>query len=608
MSLLINCHEISKAYSHKELFSSLSFSVHEGERLGIIGANGVGKSTLLNILSGKVEPDDGQVSRRKNLRIAFVEQSTEFNGKASALQELTAYAEQLSLAQPSLAAETVLTKAGFVDAEVLIETLSGGWRKRLAIVKELMADPDLVFFDEPTNHLDITSVLWLENLLMQASFAWVVISHDRFFLDRTVTRIAEIHPSFPNAILTHECGYSAFGEVRDEYFANLARQEAALSNKARRETEWLRRGPKARTTKSRSRIDAANSLIGELGDLRHRLRKSESQIEFAASGRKSKQLIVAKEITKRYDGKTLFADLSLVLSPQLVVGILGPNGCGKSTLIQALQKKLAVDQGEVEHAPSLQIAYFEQNRSSLNPEETLRHALCPDGSDSVLYRDQPVHIASWAQRFQFDPDQLTQRVGQLSGGEQARILIARLMLVQADVLVLDEPTNDLDINTLEILEDSLTGFPGCVILVSHDRFMMSRLADLSVGFLGDGETEIYASYEQWERDFAKGRPERLKSKKTKTASDDKAETKSGGVRKGRLSFKDKHEYEQMETKILAAEAQLEQKQAEVEGFSGEAIDPEAMQSAYEDLQVAQETVEKLYARWSELESKIKPDS
>ena len=602
MSLLVSCHEISKAFSHKELFEGLSFSVAEGDKVGIIGVNGVGKSTFLKILAGQIEPDSGQVSRRKQLKIAFIEQNPSFDENQTIRESLLVYAQQNKLEQPELKAETALTKAGFSGTDELVKTLSGGWKKRLAIIRALMVEPDLVFLDEPTNHLDIASVLWLENLLITAAFTWIVISHDRYFLDRTVKRTAEISPSFAGGILSHDCGYTAFGEIRDEYFNNLARQEQALSNKARRETEWLRRGPKARTTKSRSRIDAANNLINELGQLRQKLKKSESQIQFAASGRKSKQLIVAEGISKSFGAKKLFSDLDLVLTPELVVGILGPNGCGKSTLIQVLRQQLKHDEGTINLAPNLEIAYFEQNRDTLDPEETLRHALCPDGSDSVLYRDQPVHIATWASRFQFRPDQLTQKVGQLSGGEQARILIARLMLVVADVLILDEPTNDLDIETLEVLEESLNSFPGCVVIVSHDRFLMSRLTDLNIGFLGEGKTALYASYEQWEREFNRQLKPKEKSKKSK-ANQSKGE-KAGGVRKGRLSFKEKHEYQNMEAAILDAETALESAQEAVENQASDSGKPEEMQKLYEDLQAAQQKVDTLYSRWSELEAKI----
>ena len=603
MSQLLSCHEISKVYSHKSLFTGLSFSVNQGDRIGVIGANGVGKSTFLKILAGDIEPDDGQVSRKKGLKVAYISQDSSFDDSDTPRSVLQDFARKSGLSPDHMVTEieTIITKAGFSNPDAKVNSLSGGWRKRLSIVSSLIVEPDLLFLDEPTNHLDVQSVLWLEDLLRQSRFAWVVISHDRYFLDRTVTTTAEISPSYKNGILYHACGYTEFLNIRDEYFENLAKQEEAMSNKVRREVEWLRRGPKARTTKSRSRTDAAHELIDELGKIRKKLGKSESKIDFSATGRKSKQLIDVKEASKSFKEKKIFSELSLILSPGTVVGVLGPNGCGKSTLLKVIQKKMELDSGEVLHAPNLKIAYFDQNRDTLDTSVTLKYALSPDGGDSVVYRGSSVHVASWARRFQFDAEQLTQTVGSLSGGEQARILIARLMLIDADILILDEPTNDLDIQTLEVLEDSMADFPGAVVLVSHDRFLMSKLSDICVGFLGNGDTELYADYSQWEKEFRKNLLGKS-SKKTKSPQT-KADSKNTGVRKGRLSYKEKREYEAMEEIILEAEQDLALKEEEMN--KPEIMSqPGEMKKLAEALGLAQEKVDTLYARWTELEAKL----
>ena len=498
----------------------------------------------------------------------------------------------------AVAIESTLTKAGFNDPDGKLDALSGGWKKRLTISAALLSTPDLVFLDEPTNHLDVDGVFWLENLLNNARFTWVLISHDRFFLDRTVKKIGEVGRVYPGGIFIQECRYSDFHKHKTEYFEGLARQEESLSNKVRREVEWLRRGPQARTTKARSRIDEAHKLMSDLKDVRKKLQKSESQIEFAASGRKTKRLLVAKEISKGYGDKPLFKDLDLVLAPKMVLGILGPNGSGKSTLLKVLQKIEPVDSGSIEQAPQLKIVYFDQNRAGLDPSQKLKDALSEVGGDSVIYRGKPVHIVTWAKKFQFDNEQLTKNVSQLSGGEKARVLISKLMQQDADILILDEPTNDLDIDTLEILEESLMDFPGCIVLVSHDRFLMSRLADMCVGFLPGGKALLYADYEQWENEYRGG------GKKNKEKKISAAKEKPRKARTLKLSYMEQREYDGMEEKILEAETALEEAQKVTESPEI-AQDTQKLQEAYIELQKSQENVEKLYERWSELEAKVK---
>ncbi|SME93416.1 ABC-F family ATP-binding cassette domain-containing protein [Pseudobacteriovorax antillogorgiicola] len=599
MSLLLNCHEIGKSFASKHLFEGLTLGIEEGARLGIIGINGVGKSTLLKILGGSVQPDEGTVSRRKLLKTAYVEQDSRFDPQDTLEQVMMVQGKSLGLSETDLMVQApmLLSKAGFERYDVKTGELSGGWRKRLAIAQAMLGEPDLIFLDEPTNHLDFEAVLWLEGILTQASFAWVMVSHDRFFLDRTVNTIAEVNKAFPGGIFLQKANYSSFQDLKADYLEGLSRQEEALSNKVRREVEWLRRGPKARTTKAKYRIDDAKRLISDLADLRQKLKSSESQISFGGTGRKTKRLVVIDGIEKSYDGRTIFRDVNLLLSPGMVLGVLGPNGCGKSTLLKALQKEISVDSGEVTHAPDLKIVYFDQNRRLLDPNETLKTALSEVGGDSVIYQDQSVHIVTWAKRFQFTNEQLTQKVGALSGGEQARVMISRLMQQKADVLILDEPTNDLDIQTLELLEQNLADFPGCIVIVSHDRYLMKRLTDLCIGFLGDGKTGLFADYEQWEREL-----QGLKKPLKKSATKDKSKPKAPLKKKVKLSYMEQREYDQMEGLILDAEQNLEAATARVE-------DPELasnaheMQKAYESLQTAQAEVDRLYARWTELEEK-----
>lgn len=598
MSLLLSSHEIQKSFGSKNLFDGLSLGINAGDRIGIIGNNGVGKSTLLKILAGEMETDGGEISRRRFLKVSYIAQDSKFSADSSIHEIMMAHGHRLDIPEADLLVRVpmLLSKAGFQNHEVLTKDLSGGWKKRLAIVMALIQEPDLVFLDEPTNHLDFESVLWLEDLLKSASFAWLMISHDRYFLDRTVKKIAEINKVFPGGIFVQECNYSQFDKHKQEYLDGLARQEEALSNKVRREVEWLRRGPKARTTKAKYRIDDANRMIADLANLRQKMKTSEANIGFDSSGRKTKQLLLAQGISKSFDDKLIFKDLSLVLSPGITLGVLGVNGCGKSTLLKVLQKQLAADEGDIAFAPDLKIVYFDQNRQLLDPEETLKSALSEHGSESVIFQDRSIHIVTWAKRFQFTNEQLTQKVGTLSGGEQARVLISRLMQQKADILILDEPTNDLDIQTLEILEESLQDFPGSIVLVSHDRYLMTGLADLCLGFLGDGQTQLYADYEQWERECFKG------TKASSKAKDKKLKKPKEKVKKVKLSYMEQREFDQIEEKILEAEGRLEECSSEVEKPEL-ASDAAAMQAAYQKLQEAQENIDKLYARWTELEEK-----
>lgn len=597
MSVLINCREIEKSFSNAPLFSGLTFSVHSGDRIGVIGNNGAGKSTLMKILAGVMEPDSGQVAKKSLLRMAYLEQEEPSSLEISVQDYLTQSGRLIGIDEGDLAFQVpaVLSRAGFDDLDCALKSLSGGWFKRLSICRALLGDPDVVLLDEPTNHLDLEGVLWLEQLLNQAKFAWVLISHDRFFLDRTVKTIAEVNRAYPGGLFRQDSSYSKFLELRQEYFEGLASKEASLSNRVRREVEWLRQGVKARTTRSRSRVDQAHQMMSDLKELRGSLKKTESKVSFTSSQRKTKRLLVAEGISKSYEGKTIFQGLDLLLSPGMVVGVLGPNGCGKSTLLKAVQKLIPVDSGTVDHAPDLRIVYFDQSRDQLDDQAKLKEALTLHGGDSVIYREKSVHIASWARRFQFEVDQLEQPLSALSGGEKARVLIARLMQQEADILILDEPTNDLDIQTLEVLEESLSGFPGCVVLVSHDRYFMSQLTDLSVGFLGQGQVQVFAGYEQWEAAFAQS----LKQVKPKV---EKAPKKRREVKaKVKLSYMEQREYNQMEENIQKAEENLELVQAEVDESDG--TSSIQVQELYTKLQEAQEKVESLYARWAELEAK-----
>ena len=579
MPPLIDCRDISKAFGAAPLFDRLSLTIDEGARLGIIGANGSGKTTLLEILAGAQEPDSGTRSVRKLLRLAYVAQESRFPEDATVAELLT---------------PETMGKAGFTRGDARIATLSGGWRKRLAIAQALATEPDVLLLDEPTNHLDLEGIAWLEKLLGAAPFAVVLVSHDRYFLENTTTSMAELSRQYTDGLLRVEGNYSEFLTRREEALDAQARHQEALANVVRQEIEWLRRGAKARTSKSKARIDAAGRMIDELADLNERSRTGAVQVDFQASGRKTKLLMELTGVSMSIAGRALFRGLDLRLAPGRRIGLVGPNGSGKSTLLKILRGELEPDDGSVRRADGVRIVYFDQNRAQLDPEQTLRRTLVERG-DSVIYQDRPQHIVGWAKRFLFRPEQLDMPVGKLSGGERARVLIAKLMLEAADVLLLDEPTNDLDIPTLEVLEENLASFAGALVLVTHDRFMLDRVSTMVLGLDGEGGAGLFADYEQWE---AARKPRAPAAPARQPAKSEQVSPK-----KPRLSYIEGREYETMEARISEAEAKL--KSAE-NALADPAVNtnPARLTEAYANLQAAQREVDALYARWEELEGKL----
>jgi ATP-binding cassette subfamily F protein uup len=422
-----------------------------------------------------------------------------------------------------------------------------------------------------------------------------VVSHDRYFLENAATEVAEINRAYPDGMFRAEGAYADFLEKREAFLEAQSEQQAALANRVRREVEWLRRGPKARTGKSRARTDAAHALMGELAEVSARNAKATTRIDFTASGRKTRKLIRAEAIAKRLGGRQLFRDLSFSLAPGMRLGLAGPNGSGKTTLLRVLKGEIDADTGMLERADGLRVVYFDQGREQLDPLARLREGLGAHG-DSVIYRDRAIHIAGWAKRFLFRPEQLDTPVGRFSGGERARIVIARLMLQPADVLLLDEPTNDLDIPTLEVLEESLTDFPGALVLVTHDRYMLDRVSTVVLGLDGEGGAEVFADYSQWEQARA-AKPGRVQPE-TQT---DRPEAYPAAPRK-KLAYLEAREWERMEQRILEAEQSLEAARAAMQ--APEVVsDGLALQQRYAEMQAAEAEVEKLYARWAELEGK-----
>jgi ABC transport system ATP-binding/permease protein len=609
---ILSAQSLSKRYGVAPLFQNISFTVSEGERIGLIGPNGSGKSTLLEILAGRVKPDAGEVALRKRARLSSVVQVSEFASGGTVRSVIENAMREGSVPEPERAARfaEVLGRAGFDDPEVSAASLSGGWRKRLAIAAGLVQQPDILLLDEPTNHLDLEGIEWLESVLQGAPFACVVVSHDRYFLENVTNAMVEISRMYEDGFLRVAGNYSKFLEAKENYLHAQQKRQDALENRVHVELEWLRRGPKARTTKAKARIDKANELIGELADVSSRSRSAAARIDFTATNRQTKQLIQLEDVGYQIGDRQLFDAVRFSITSGMRVGLVGPNGSGKSTLLRLLLGELEPATGTIRKADNLRIVYFDQNRR-LEPDVLLKRALAPD-SDSVIYQNRAIHVASWAARFLFTGEDLNRPVGRLSGGERARVLIAQLMLQPADVLLLDEPTNDLDIPTLEILEENLLEFPGALVLVTHDRFLLDRVSTVVFGLDGLGGSESFADYSQWEE----WRDERAATRRARVASP-LAGAKNGSQQperpagadasnkslKKKLTYKEARELEMMEQIIAAAETTLQHKASALHNPEI-AADNAKLHAASLELEQAQKTVDALYSRWAELEAKL----
>jgi len=595
LALLLSIQSIAKSYGATALFRNISLTIQDGDRLGVIGPNGSGKSTLLEILAEMREADSGEVVQRSGTTIAYVPQDSQFTPGETVRGVITRALARARIAEtewPARTAET-LGRAGFENFDGEAATLSGGWRKRLSIVEALVQTPAILLLDEPTNHLDMEGIEWLERTLSQAPFACVLVSHDRYFLENVPTAVAELNRVYPDGLFYVSGSYSTFLEKKAEFLHAQAKRQEAMENRVRTEMEWLRRGPKARATKAKARIDRAHEMIDELADLKYRAQKASADIDFSATERRTKRLIHLEDVGHGFDGRMLFENLNFTITAGVRVGLLGANGSGKTTLLRILRGETDPLQGNVVRADGLRVVYFDQMRY-LDPSLTLRRALAPS-SDSVIYRERVLHVASWAARFLFSNEQLDQPVARLSGGERARVLIANLMLEPADVLLLDEPTNDLDIPTLEILEESLLEFTGALVLVTHDRYLLDRVSTVVLGLDGNGQVDRFADYSQWDV-WKSGQ----KQTKPKTAS---PPLPVAAPARKRLSYLENREYETIQDRIAQAETALQKKRDTLQD-PAVVKDGRLLDQTYREMEEAQKAVDELYVRWTELEEKV----
>ncbi len=597
---LIAARDLSKAHAAHPLFEGLSITFHPGERVGLVGPNGGGKTTLLRILAGVEEADAGTVERSTTASLAYLPQIDVFPEGATVESALLGALRDLETEghEPTVRARKMLRRLGFDAGDVPVETLSGGWRKRLAIGCALVQAPDLLLLDEPTNHLDLAGIEWLETFLGRSKLSFILTSHDRTFLERVANRIVEINPRYPDGFFSVNGPYSDFLEKRESFLRTQDAQRQALANEVRREIEWLRRGPKARSSKAGYRIDEAHRKIDELSAAKRR-HDSETKldIDFAASGRRTHDLITARGVAKSLGGRLLFDELDAHVRPGTILGIAGDNASGKTTLLKVLADVMPADEGRVKHAVDLRVAVFDQQRSQLDPSQTLRRTLAPNG-DMVSYLGRTTHVIAWAKRFGFQQDQLGMPVGELSGGEQARALMAMMMREPADVLMLDEPTNDLDIESIEVLEKALGDFPGAVVVITHDRYLLDRICTELIGLHANGRWGRYGSVAQWQDAANEKKPE---ANPEEEAGSSKPSLKQRVSRAG-LTYHEKQEFAGMEERILNAESQVEALHAQLSDPAVMA-DHAKLHETYEAHREAQAELDRLFARWEELERK-----
>jgi ABC transport system ATP-binding/permease protein len=629
---LLRAADVSLSFGSRTLFHDLTLVVEEDERVGLVGVNGSGKSTLMRILAGELRPDAGELQLRRGARVTFLAQEPEFPGGATVAGELSvaqaplrealeahhALAHQLASlegeaqarAATQLAtladrieslggwdtehhARTLLDRLGVKEWDRPVAELSGGVRKRVAIARALLSRPDLLLLDEPTNHLDADTVEWLEDALDALSGSLLLVTHDRYFLDSLVDRVVEIQPG--GGLVSYPGNYQAYLEQKLAAEEDAARTEHKRGRWIAQEVAWLRRGPEARRTKSRARIERARRLMAEPRFRHPRV----PELQLAEAPRLGHTVIEARDVAFGWPARELFRDVSLLVQSGDRVGIVGPNGAGKTTLLRVLLGELPPVRGTVVRGRTVRVAHFDQGRESLDPEQTVYEAASAE--EHVELGGRTVALRDYLDDLLFPVPMQRMKVGALSGGERNRLLLARLFLQGANVLVLDEPTNDLDLPTLNVLERLLLGFAGAVLLVTHDRYFLDKVATRIIAVEGDGKVV------SWPGNFTTYRSLRSQAAAGTGAPVERRDTPGPvpapveATRPKRLGYQAQRELDGMEAAIAAAEARRAAAEAELlrpDVYS----DGRRATEAQEVLAAAGAEVDRLYARWAELTS------
>lgn len=566
--ILLNAEKISKGYTDRQLLEQVSFGIDEGDKIGIIGVNGTGKSTLLKILAGVTKPDSGSVTKAGGTRISYLPQNPVFDESSTILQQVqkglsNAKEDEDDILPQNEAhdfeCKTILTKLGFTDLEQLVSQLSGGQKRRVALACALASTSDVLILDEPTNHIDSDMVDWLENFLAHRKGAFIMVTHDRYFLDRVTNKILELQRG--NLYTYDQCNYSAYLERKAQREEMQLASERKRQSLYRKELEWIQRGAKARGTKAQYRVNRFREMEEQKVTL------DQSKLEISAlSARLGKKIIEIDSITKAYDNQSLIKDFSYNLLRGDRVGIIGPNGCGKSTLLQMIAGNISPDSGEIQVGETVKIGYFSQECAemdiSMKAIDYIRTV-----SQEIKTPDGTLTATQMMERFLFSTELQYTEISQLSGGERRRLFLLRILMDAPNVLLLDEPTNDLDIETLTILEDYLESFPGAVIAVSHDRYFLDKIMDHVFVFVGDGKIKHYIG------GYTDYRAEAIaieKEKKKASASPDQQKSKARPrSEKLKFSFKEQREFDEIDTVIAELESHIEQTEKEMEQQSSD---------------------------------------
>jgi len=612
MPLLIADH-LSHAFGHLPLLTDASLQIDAGERIAIVGRNGTGKSTLLKILSGDISPDAGTVWTGPGVKVARLTQDVIDAGEtAPTVQEVVAAGlHELAVAhgledwEQEQQVEQVMKRLA-LDPDARIESLSGGWRRRVTLARALVVQPELLLLDEPTNHLDIETITWLESLLLSFTGAVVFVTHDRAFLQRVATRLVELDRglltsygrSAPVKGTTPLPVYDEYLRRKEEDLAIAETAHAKFDKKLAQEEAWLRRGIKARRTRDEGRVKALLAMRTERASRRDV--PGQVRLSIDSAGRTGKTVFEAKGISKSFQPEVLVVqDFSTRILRKDRIGFLGPNGAGKTTLLKMLIGELEPDSGTVERGTNVQIAYYDQQREQLDGERTVVDTIA-DGNDWVVVNEQKRHVFSYLEDFLFPPERARSPVKALSGGERNRLLLARLFTQPANVLVLDEPTNDLDMETLELLEAQLVDFAGTVLLVSHDREFLNRVVTSTIAFEGDGVVREYVGgYDDWVRQSSKSRGSEVPGSRGSEVPG----SRSSEVPKKKLSFKEQRELDGLPAKIEANEARQRELEASIASPDFYRSGTDAINQTLADLEQTKTDLDALLHRWTALEER-----
>lgn len=544
---ILNIEHISKIYGEKKIFDDISYGIHEGDKIGIIGINGTGKTTLLKIIAGLEEADGGQVVKQNGLQITYLPQNPEFPEGEVVLHYV--------MKDKEYEAKNMLNKLGIYDHDAPIRILSGGQKKRVALAKALLHPADVLILDEPTNHLDNEMVTWLEEFLIKWKGAVIMVTHDRYFLDRVTNKILEISHG---KVYGYEANYSKFLEMKAQREEMELASERKRQSVLRMELEWAKRGCRARTTKQKARLERLEALKNKTAPIR------DGNVELESIGmRMGKKTVEFHHISKWYGENVLIRDFDYIVLKNQRLGIIGPNGCGKSTLMKIVMGLIQPDEGFMEIGDTIRIGYFSQEAEEMDLNQRVIDYI-KDVADYVPTKDGRITASQMLERFLFDGTMQYTPIGKLSGGEKRRLYLCKVLMESPNVLILDEPTNDLDIPTLTILEDYLDSFQGIVITVSHDRYFLDNLVDRIFAFEGNG---YLRQYEGGYTDYAEAKQRQSEAVRptvqTKEKSDTKSDWKQNRPAKLKFSYKEQKEYETIDEEIAKLEAKIEELDAQM---------------------------------------------